>query len=132
MAKKHIDIELKKLYANAAMKWCKKNMGLNKRKKTTPKISVRIRFKNDDKKNWLGSYWANENRIIIYDSNCESLEEVVATVIHEYTHYLQSMKKYWEYFQTHYYSTHPLEKEAQRNELRYTKKCLSSIRKSIN
>ena len=31
------------------------------------------------------------------------------------------MKKYWEYFETHDYSTHPYERQARRNEIKYTK-----------
>lgn len=132
MAKIKIDTELKKVYATQALRWCINNLGINKRKKTYPKISVRIRFKSEDEKICNGVYYNNENRIIIYDLNCNSLEEVVSTVIHEYTHYLQSMKKYWIYFETYYYSNHPFEAQARRNEQKHTKKCLRSIKKSIN
>jgi len=131
MAKKNVDIEIKKQYAIEAVKWCKNNLGINKRKKNKLKISVRVNFKKTDEKNFNGSYYSNENRIVIYDLNCVSLEDVVSTVIHEYTHYLQSVKKYWEYFKTHYYSTHPYERQARRNEEKYTELCLKSIKKSI-
>ena len=131
MAKKNVDIEIKKQYAIEAMKWCKNNLGVNKRKKNKLKVSVRVNFKKTDERDFNGSYYSNENRIIIYDLNCNSLEDVVSTVIHEYTHYLQSVKKYWEYFKTHYYSTHPYERQARRNEEKYTEVCLKSIKKSI-
>ena len=132
MGKIKIDTEIKKLYASHALRWCMDNLGVNKRKKTYPKISVRIRFKSEEEKTYNGVYYNNENRIIVYDLNCESLEEVVSTVIHEYTHYLQSMKKYWIYFETYDYSNHPFEAQARRNEEKHTKKCLRSIKKSIN
>jgi hypothetical protein len=131
MAKKNVDIEIKKQYAIEAVKWCKNNLGINKRKKNKLKVSVRVNFKKTDERDFNGSYYSNENRIIIYDLNCNSLEDVVSTVIHEYTHYLQSVKKYWEYFKTHYYSTHPYERQARRNEEKYTELCLKSIKKSI-
>jgi Zn-dependent peptidase ImmA (M78 family) len=131
MNRKNVNIEIKKQYAIEAVKWCKDNLGINKRKKNKLKISVRVNFKKTDEKNFNGSYYSNENRIVIYDLNCVSLEDVVSTVIHEYTHYLQSMKKYWEYFKTHYYSTHPYERQARRNEEKYTELCLKSIKKSI-
>jgi hypothetical protein len=131
MAKKNVDIEIKKQYAIEAVKWCKNNLGINKRKKNKLKVSVRVNFKKTDDRDFNGSYYSNENRIIIYDLNCNSLEDVVSTVIHEYTHYLQSVKKYWEYFKTHYYSTHPYERQARRNEEKYTELCLKSIKKSI-
>jgi hypothetical protein len=129
MSKKKIDIELKKELAIQTLKWCKRNFGLNKRKKL-PKISVRIRFIDEDSYPF-GEYYWEDNRIIIYDSKCKSMTDVISTVIHEYTHYLQSMKKYYEYFNTHYYSTHPFEREAIRNSKLYTKKCLNSIKKLI-
>jgi len=131
MAKKNVDIEIKKQYAIEAVKWCRNNLGINKRKKNKLKISVRVNFKKTDERDFNGSYYSNENRIIIYDLNCNSLEDVVSTVIHEYTHYLQSVKKYWEYFKTRYYSTHPYERQARRNEEKYTELCLKSIKKSI-
>lgn len=131
MAKKNIDIEIKKQYAIEAIKWCRNNLGINKRKKNKLKVSVRVNFKKTDERDFNGSYYSQENRIIIYDLNCHSLEDVVSTVIHEYTHYLQSVKKYWEYFKTHYYSTHPYERQARRNEEKYTELCLKSIKKLI-
>lgn len=131
MARIVVDTELKKIYASKALRWCMDNLGVNKRKKTYPKISVRIRFKSVEEKMCSGTYYHEENRIIIYDLNCKSLEDVVGTVIHEYTHYLQSTKKYWEYFKTYYYSNHPYELQARRNEVKYTKKCLRSVRKLV-
>ena len=131
MAKKNIDIEIKKQYAIEAVKWCRDNLGINKRRKNKLKVSVRVNFKKTDERDFNGSYYSQENRIIIYDLNCHTLEDVVSTVIHEYTHYLQSVKKYWEYFKTHYYSTHPYERQARRNEEKYTELCLKSIKKLI-
>lgn len=133
MGKKHVDIELKRLYATEALKWCKKNMGINKRKRNTPTVYVRIRLEEDDKIKKIveGSYFSKSNRIVVYGLNCNTLEDVVSTVIHEYTHYLQSMKKYWEYFQTYYYSQHPYERQAKRNEEKYTKQCYNHIRRLI-
>lgn len=130
MARYSIDIEMKKQYAIQALRWCRKNLGINRRKKL-PKITVRVRFINGDYDLYGGYYW-QENKIVIYDEKNTSLKSVVGTVIHEYTHYLQSMTKYYEYFQTHYYSTHPYEKEAYRNSKIYTTRCLNSIKKSIN
>jgi hypothetical protein len=131
MVKKNVDIELKKQYAHLTIKWCRENLGVNNRKKNKLKVSVRVNFKKTDERNFSGSYYSDENRIIVYDINCDTLEDVVSTVIHEYTHYLQSMKKYWEYFKTHYYSTHPYEIQARKNEEKYTTECIKSIKKLI-
>ena len=101
MSKKKVNIDLKKEIAIQTLKWCKKKFGVNKRKKL-PKISVRVRLIESDDESF-GLYIWKENRIIIYDSKCKSIMDVISTVIHEYTHYLQSMKKYYEYFNIYYY-----------------------------
>jgi hypothetical protein len=95
-------------------------------------VSVRINFRKDETERFIkGIYYVNENRIIVYSLNCETIDEVVSTIIHEYTHYQQSMKKYWEYFEFYYYSNHPYEKEARKNEEMFTKKCIRSIKKYL-
>lgn len=131
MAIKSIDIEIKRQYAIQTTKWCKKHLGINKRRKNQLKVSVRVNFKKSDQRDFHGSYCSDENRIVVYDLNCKSLEDIVSTVIHEYTHYLQSTKKYWEYTQTYNYSTHPYEKQARKNEEKYTEVCLKTIKKLV-
>lgn len=132
MAKKIVDIELKRQYASKAIRWCKENMGINNRRKSQPKMSVRIYFRKDETERFImGSYYSVENRIVVYGVNCKTLEDVVSTIIHEYSHYLQSMKKYWEYFNTYSYSTHPYERQAKRNELKYTDECMRYIKKVL-
>jgi hypothetical protein len=132
MGKKIIDITLKRQIAKQVLKWCKENMGVNNRRKSLPKVSVRINFRKDETERFIkGIYYSSENRIIVYSVNCETMDEVVSTIIHEYSHYQQSMKKYWEYFEFYYYSNHPYEKEARKNEEMYTKKCIRSIRKYL-
>lgn len=132
MGKHTVPIEIKRLYALRAIRWCRDYMGVNNRRKSLPKISVRINFRKDETERFIkGIYYSYENRIIVYDLNCKTIEDVVSTVIHEYTHYLQSMKKYWEYFQTHDYSRHPYERQARRNEIKYTKECIKTIKKGL-
>jgi Zn-dependent peptidase ImmA (M78 family) len=131
MVNNGITIGLKKQYSIKALKWCESKLGINKRKKKKLKISVRVTFRTPDEKNFYGLYSYMDNRIIVYDLNCISLEDVVSTVIHEYTHYLQSRTKYEMYQKTHFYSTNPLERQAKRNELKYTKVCLKEIRKLL-
>ena len=131
MENSDVSIGLKKQYSIRAVKWCENKLGINKRKKKKLKISVRVTFRTPDEKNFYGLYSYKDNRIIIYDLNCVSLEDVVSTVIHEYTHYLQPVKKYWDFFKTHDYSTHPHEIEALINEEKYTTECLETIKKLI-
>jgi Zn-dependent peptidase ImmA (M78 family) len=123
------NIEKKKEIAIKTLKWCKKNLGINKRKKA-PKVIVRVRY-IDPQERVYGEYYFKENKIIVYSDQNKTIPELIGTIIHEYTHYLQSMKKYFDYFQTHYYSTHPFEKEAVKNSKQYTRRCLYEIKKSV-
>ena len=129
MAKRVIDIETKKKLAIFTLKWCKKNLGLNNRK-NSPKISIRNKIK-DEEGEWYGIYIWQENKIVVSLNKNKTMKDIAATVIHEYTHYLQSMKKYYEYFNTHYYSNHPFEKQAVKNSKLYTDKCLYNFRKTL-
>lgn len=128
MSKKCVDLETKRKCAFLTLKWCRENLGINYRKKSKPKIAVRVYFPSyEDEKTSCGSYYFEDNKIIIYDANCETIQLVINTVIHEYTHYLQSGKKYWDFFKTHQYSNHPYEKHARRNEKKYGETCLFEI-----
>jgi hypothetical protein len=131
MNRKTADFEIKKKCAVLTMKWCQENLGTNNKKRGKIKISVRVRPKKEGKYIFYGDFQSEDNKIVIYGLKDQSLDDIVSTVIHEYTHYLQSTKKYWEYFKTHYYSTHPYERQAKRNELKYTSECLKEIKKLI-
>jgi Zn-dependent peptidase ImmA (M78 family) len=128
MARKSHSLELKRKCARLALNWCKKNFGINNRRKQAPKVSVRVYFKSDETfRKTKAAYYYSENRIIVYHINNKKVEDVVSAVIHEYTHYLQPDRKYWDYFKTHYYSQHPHERQAVRNEERYTEQCMCEI-----
>lgn len=124
-----IDIGSKTYYAQQALKWCKKYLGLcdRKRRKIIFKVSERKRKMGSF--NICGNYCFWRNTITIYLPNNTTIHDIVATMIHEYTHYLQSRTKYRNYEKTHYYSQNPLEKEARRNEDKYTKTCIRYIKK---
>lgn len=132
-------IDLKKQYAEKSLEWCINNLGTRKRKKR----KINLKFYNregyqkityETKKTFSrkypiqGKYCEYRNLIVIYGPSCETLEDVVSTVIHEYTHYLQSMYQYRKYQEIYYYSSNPLEKEAKRNEEIHTKKCMDFIK----
>jgi hypothetical protein len=131
MLEKTTDIDVKKKFANLALKWCKHNLGVNKKKKKSIKLFVRIKPQKEGKYIVFGRYYIDTNSIYVYGLKLLTIHDVVATVIHEYTHYLQSNKKYWEYAKTHHYSTHPYERQARRNEKKYTSNCLNEISKLI-
>ena len=134
MMSKDIDFELKKKYSLLALKWCREHFGINTRKRTKLKFILTEKTRNIRKSNSIvyGRYCFWRNTITIYGPNCKKIEQIVSTIIHEYTHYLQSRTKYKKYEKTHYYSTHPLERSAFRNEQLYTKQCMTEIKKLIN
>ena len=129
MSKNHMDFDLKEKYAIEAVKWCKQNLGVCKRKRRKLIFELSHRSRKMDKYTVFGVYCFWRNKITLYEPNCTTLLEVVSTIIHEYTHYLQSRTMYIKYEKTHYYSSNPLEKEALRNEKKYAKECLSYIKK---
>lgn len=132
MSNTNTDFILKKQIASLTLKWCKSNLGINEKKKRPVKLCIRIKPQKEGKYIVFGHYFSDINSIYVYGMRTISIRDIVATIIHEYTHYLQSDKKYWEYFKTHYYSTHPYERQARRNEERYTNNCLNDITKLLN
>ena len=131
MGRRFIDVEVQKFYAQQTLKWCKKYLGHNLRKRKPIKLSVLKNPKNLDDKNDCGSYHSHENRIIIYYVNCPTIKEIVSTVIHEYTHYLQSNKQYYEFTEYYNYFSHPFEVEARKNEELYTNRCVRYIKRYL-
>jgi hypothetical protein len=131
ISKKGIDTELKILYTKMTLKWCKENLGINSKKRK--KLILDISYKNRKKGKiiYYGNYCFNGNKLTIYVGNCETLHDIISTVIHEYTHYLQSSKLYREYAKMYYYSHNPCERQAKRNEVKHTKTCFKEIKKLI-
>ena len=132
MGKRNVDDYVKKQYAIETLKWCKSFFGLNERKRTKLVLEFTQRPRRIKKHIVFGNYCFWRNKITIYLPHCESIEDIVSTMIHEYTHYLQSRPKYQEYQFNYYYSTNPYEREAKRNEEKYTKFCIKEIRNLIN
>lgn len=128
MVSRNIDTPLKKKYVLETLKWCKGYFGINTRKRTKMKVVFSDRKRKIKNSMVFGNYCFYRNTITIYLPHCKTAEDIVSTTIHEYTHYLQSRLKYKDYEKYHYYSTHPFEREARRNEEKYTKICLKEIR----
>lgn len=131
MSIKNSDFSLKRKIAVLTLRWCQENIGINKKKRNI-KLSLRSKPHKDGNYFVFGHFCHVENRISLYDVHNQSLIELVKTIIHEFTHYLQSSRKYWEYYKTHYYSQHPYERQAKRNEVKYGKICLKEIKKLID
>ncbi len=98
MAKRTCDINLKKQYAILTLKWCKEFFGENDRKRS------KLRFEFTERKRTCcgghmvyGNYCFYRNKMTIHEPACDTIYEIVSTVIHEYTHYLQSRPQYKRY-----------------------------------
>lgn len=131
MAKRTCDINLKKQYATLALKWCKEFFGENDRKRSKLKFEFTGRRRTIKGHMVYGNYCFYRNKMTIHEPACDTIYDIVSTVIHEYTHYLQSRNLYKVYQDNYYYSTNPYEREAKRNENKYTKICISYIRKLL-
>lgn len=131
MINKQNHIKLKKRYALLTIKWCRENLGINERKRT--KLKFEFAFRRRSIKNFpvYGNYCFYRNKITLHEPTCKNIKDVVSTIIHEYTHYLQSRTKYKEYDKYYYYSNHPCEREARKNEEKYTNLCIKEIKKYL-
>ena len=61
-------------------------------------------------------YDDDTNVIYIYYPNMKSKEDVIRSIIHEYTHYRQDHKLFKQYRQMYSYDENPIEIEAHKNE----------------
>lgn len=109
--------------ANIALRWCKRELGVNKRKKYAPVWSIIKGYDTD-----VGEYDADENCVYVYWDNCDSVEELIRTCIHEWTHQNQPIKtKYFKYPGS--YSRNPYERAARYAEDKHYKACFNYIKK---
>lgn len=125
---KSIDDKVKIRYSKLTLKWCESFFGPNERKRTKLKLTFSNRRRKIKNHLVFGNYCFWRNEMTIYLSHCKTELDIVSTIIHEYTHYLQSRVKYLKYQKEYYYSTNPYEREAKRNEERYGKLCLKEIK----
>ena len=131
MAKRTCDINQKKQYAILTLKWCKEFFGENERKRSKLQFEFTQRRRTVKGHMVYGNYCFYRNKMTIHEEACETIYDVISTVIHEYTHYLQSRTQYKLYQANYYYSHNPYEREAKRNEDKYTKLCLRDIKKLL-
>lgn len=112
--------------ANFVLRWCKRELGVNKRKKFDP-----IWYVVKGEEGLCGEYDHYENEVYIYWDQCDDVRELVSTCIHEWTHQLQPIRtKYFKYPGT--YSRNPYERAARRNEDKYTPIVWKLIKPKIN
>lgn len=103
--------------------WCKKTFGLSSINGSYPKLIFHR------KKNEVAGYydpWKNE--IHVFKAKHRTFMGFIGTIIHEYTHYHQSIKRqYFKLNKIYTYKNHPLEREANRTERKYKWMCYYEI-----
>lgn len=116
--------------AQKCFNWCKKKFGSpisETSKKAYPSL---ILVPDRRRKRLYGEY--SPSKIKIFLNVCQTKKDIVSTIIHEYTHFLQmpkSIKPYHKIQKDFEYSDNPFEKEAVLAESKFTKKCLKQIKK---
>ena len=74
--------------------WCIDEFGLSKHYEHYPYIEIDI---DEEDYSLMGEFIGDNNEIIIYPKAMENMDDFVSTVIHEYTHYMQSPTWYTRY-----------------------------------
>lgn len=114
-------------YVNKILDWCLQNYGKSKHNKYFPGIKYRsAKYMNEDAM-VMAYYDEEEGAIYIKKEDHKNLKDLVGTMIHEYTHYLQNSHHYHVLSLYLPYKNHPLEIEAEKVAKRDTKKCLREI-----
>lgn len=114
--------------ASMTITWCKKNMGINRRKAYLPIWSLSSYC---DDGSIVGDYDHTENEILIYYKNLDDVRELISTCIHEWQHQLQPCRSKYNKFKGSY-NKHPMEIEAYGAERLHLSNCWKGIRKKVN
>jgi hypothetical protein len=76
--------------------------------------------KKRELKDICGWFDPNDSSIVVIIDNMENRVDVIKTILHEYTHYLQSPRWMTRYYSSGYsYKNHPYEKQAIKAEKKY-------------
>jgi hypothetical protein len=116
--------------ALAVLEWCKKKWGLSKFQDDFPKLRC---YKKGDGGGYYGHFDDENNTIIIYLEPHPTVEDLVETVIHEYTHYKQNVTENYDNYVARYkaYNDNPYEKTANNRAARWKDRCIKDILKQL-
>jgi hypothetical protein len=113
--------------ANMALRWCRRELGTNNRKKYEPVWSIVKGFEPKI----CGQYDDTDNEVYIFWDQCDDVRELIQTCIHEWTHQNQPITtKYYKYPGS--YSRNPYERQARYNEKKYTPILWDAIKNKVN
>lgn len=112
---------------NMSLRWCMRKLGENNRKKYSLNWYIQKQTIHKD----MGEYDGEDHEIFIYWNNNKTVQDLIETCIHEYTHSKQPIvTKYWKYPGS--YSRNPYERQAKYNEKKYLPECWDHINNKIN
>jgi len=114
-----------RMIADATINYCITTLG-TKSAKRVPTVSIVKRGRSRR----YGQYNMTDNHIQIHYDICGTVQMMIQTLIHEYTHYTQDLKKYDVLYKQFGYDSHPQELEAVKNEKLYSP-CWKQIKKKI-
>ena len=114
--------KIKKI-VNLTIMWSIKEWGLNKRRKNI----LTVDFSWDENED-MGRYFSSENKIVIYPKMIRNIRDLIDTVIHEFTHQMQSLSNYNLILSKTGYKDHPMEIEANEIALENRAKCWKEIK----
>lgn len=113
------------------LEWCFNTLGKSRFNGPKPKLIIHNKI---TKENIYGCYTLHKNIINIYLPKHETLIDLIDTVIHEYWHYKQNMKKmYHKYvfkYGYEYNEFHPYEITANKKAKRLRHKCYNELFKN--
>ena len=130
--KKYYNINgTKARFVNEVLNWCMNNMDYPIGHKYYPQVKI-CYYKT--KRYRFGDYTSNTRLIRIFINNHSSVEELIDTIIHEYTHYLdmpfqKDQNEYNRYLKQIGYYDNPFEINARETADKYTLICLKDMKR---
>lgn len=113
--------------ANMALRWCRREFGINRRKKYDPIWYIQKGYEDGT----CGQYDDTDNEVYIFWDQIKDVNELIGTCIHEWTHQLQPITtKYYKYPGS--YSRNPYERQARYREKKYTPILWDAIKNKVN
>jgi len=111
------------------LKYCKLTFGKSLFKRKLPKV-VLSNKRNVDRT--MAYYYYEKNIIVIYKNEHKSMIQIICSVIHEYIHYLQDIRRYGNLLTKYGYNNHPYEIEAQKISNNHKYKCKKFLKQKCS
>ena len=107
------------------IKWCQDNLGTK-----SYGVDFCVRTQRNRTSPTYGCYDGARRTIMLHRNNTPTVKMIVRTVLHEYTHYLQNLRWYYNVLSKVGYDKHPQELEARGMEKLYSV-CWNDIKRKL-